>query len=769
MRRIIFVSDTTNIRVVGITIRHLKTPLLFSLLFFCTQRNLSAQNIFSGERVQVTGSFNSYRTLPYGTDSRTTTYRRVSITTGTPTDGRGQWATTMNVQNSGGDLDAVPTNMTGGNGNGFLFISGPASDRFLNKWVFSNVGQATVNEINGNSAYNSGVDMGLNLSTPGYYSFVFNDCGYTLNNSRFYVGYTAAMPVNVTKAGQSFVGDLATIQITTSAAPSAGENIYVRYRIANNDFTSGTTILQATGSVTTWSVDIPSVTCTTTIYYYVFSSTRSLVDMNNNNEMDRTLAALRYDDNGGANYTLKQPPATSSTTVSSCTPYTWNGVTYRNSGTYTFNTNTAFGCDSVATLNLTVFANISSTFTKSDAACNGLPTGSITITPTAGTPPYSYRIGTTGSFVTSNTFSGLRAGDYRISIRDANGCDGISAQITISQQNTITGNFNKTDISCYGGTNGSITVSPTGGTAPFTFRNGTSGSFVSGNTFTGLAAGVYRVYLQDANGCSINSSVTLQQPAQVNGTITSTSTKCFGSKDGSITVSPTTGVSPFTYRISTSSIYVSNNTFTGLKTGQHIIYIKDANNCENYVVGNVVQPAPISATATKTDASCPTAANGSITVNAAGGIGPYMYRLGSTGTFVSNNSFNNLKPGSYRVFIKDANNCSGYSIAVPVGSLSPTCNGAKSEKNEILTSLISTLETYLTPNPTVGSFTLTVKSNVLQPIIVQVIDVNGRSLNTIKGVANHTFRFGQNLVTGTYLIKVQQGNNVKMLKGIKIK
>lgn len=267
----------------------------------------NAQNIFSGEPVQVVGSFNGYATTPYGTDYRTTAYRRLSVNTGIPTDGRGQWATTINVQTAGGDV--TPVNMPGGGGNGFLFISGPSANRFLNKWVFSGIGQGAIDAINNISAFNSGNDMGLNMSTAGYYTFVFNDAGYTSTNASYYVGYTSAAPVTVTRsAGVPWVNGTAKITITTSATPSTEEKIYVRYRNATNDFSSSTSFVQATGSSTTWTAFIPSQALTSITYYYVFSSTRTLAQLNANSEQERSLATLRYDDNGGANYSYVATP-----------------------------------------------------------------------------------------------------------------------------------------------------------------------------------------------------------------------------------------------------------------------------------------------------------------------------------------------------------------------------------------------------------------------------------------------------------------------------
>jgi hypothetical protein len=262
-----------------------------------------AQNIFSGERVQVVGAFNGYVTTPYGTDYRTTNYRRLTVSSGTPVDGRGQWATTVNVQNSGGDVG--PINMPGGAGNGFLFISGPSANRFLNKWVFSGIGQGTVDGVNNISAFNSGNDMGLNMNTTGFYTFVFNDCGYTQTNARYYVGFTSTAPVTVSRSAQNLlVNGEVRVSISTSLAPSAQENIYVRYLNGTNDFSgsSASSLVQASGSGTAWQATIPSQPIGTVTYYYIFSSTRSLAQLTASTEAERSIATLRYDDNAGANF-----------------------------------------------------------------------------------------------------------------------------------------------------------------------------------------------------------------------------------------------------------------------------------------------------------------------------------------------------------------------------------------------------------------------------------------------------------------------------------
>ncbi len=265
----------------------------------------AAQNIFSGEPVQWVGRPNGYSTEPYNSDYRTLGYRKISTTAANPADGRGQWATTINVQIAGGDI--TPDNMPGGGGAGWLLISGPEANRFQNKWNFNGIGQAAINSTNDITFQSGGEDMGLDMSAPGYYTFVMSDTGYA--NSDAFVAYTAAEPVTVTRAADGFVSGVPGIGISTSATPSAGENVFVRYSTTANDFTTATSIVQASGSGTTWIAALPTQPCGTTIYYYVFTSTRTLAQLTADSEADRSLAAISYDDNAGSNYSLEVGPA----------------------------------------------------------------------------------------------------------------------------------------------------------------------------------------------------------------------------------------------------------------------------------------------------------------------------------------------------------------------------------------------------------------------------------------------------------------------------
>lgn len=384
---------------------------------------------------------------------------------------------------------------------------------------------------------------------------------------------------------------------------------------------------------------------------------------------------------------------TSDETVTVCNSYTWKGNTYKASGDYTFDTLTVNGCDSFMRLHLTI-TSIHSTYTKIDAGCNNSATGSITITPIDGDGPYTYKIGTLSPFTTvpsnSYTYQNLKAGTYRITILDSKGCQGISDQITIGQNAALTFSIANSNPTCSNNSNGSITATPTSGIAPFQYKLGTSGTYGSSNTFSGLKGGSFRVFIKDAAGCESNK------------------------------------------------------------------------------VAVLVQPTKISSTVIKTNTSCPYTSDGSATINGTGGTPPLTYRYGSVGTFSSNNTFTNLKVGSYRIYINDANNCSGYSTLVTIASSVPFCAPpvVKSANVDEVEKAVS-FEPVLSPNPSSNIFTLITHSNKQQPVSVKVLDLNGKIVLTAKVQPEQSFRFGDKLPNGLYAIEVRQGDDVKTIKAVK--
>ena len=290
------------------------------------------------------------------------------------------------------------------------------------------------------------------------------------------------------------------------------------------------------------------------------------------------------------------PQVTSDTTASVCNQFTWHSTEYKATGNYVWVGTTAAGCDSTVTLHLTILS-VTSTITKTDAVCFGTLTGSISVTPTFGVAPYTYRIGTLGSFVSSNTFNNLKVGKYTVSIIDAEGCRGISAQVNITQPLSVTGSFTATPTSCNGGSDGSLRVSGVRGNAPFNYRYGTTGAFSSSNTFSSIKAGVHKISIQDATGCISVISATVPQPTKVNGTYSVTNASCPGMANGTVTLNGSGGIPPYTYRWGTVGGFSTPNNFTGISEGSYRVFVLDANNCFGYsVLATVANASPACST-----------------------------------------------------------------------------------------------------------------------------------------------------------------------------
>ncbi|MEI6594619.1 MAG: hypothetical protein WCO28_03585, partial [Bacteroidota bacterium] len=194
-------------------------------------------------------------------------------------------------------------------------------------------------------------------------------------------------------------------------------------------------------------------------------------------------------------------------------------------------------------------AAISSNYNGSSVSCNGATNGSIDITITKGTAPYSYAW---NNSATTQDISGLGAGFYRVIVTDNNGCS-VRDSFTLTQPEpltlaAITSNYHGSSVSCNGSTNGSIDITITKGTAPYTYAWNNSATT---QDISGLGAGFYRVIVTDNNGCSVRDSFTLTQPdtltlAAITSNYNGSSVSCNGSTNGSIDITITKGTAPYT-------------------------------------------------------------------------------------------------------------------------------------------------------------------------------------------------------------------------------
>lgn len=178
-------------------------------------------------------------------------------------------------------------------------------------------------------------------------------------------------------------------------------------------------------------------------------------------------------------------------------------------GNYTISVEDATGCQRSISTTLTSSAAPEIILgSQSNPAC-GQTNGSISVTATGGTSPFQFKLNN-GPYQASGLFSGLPAGNYVVSVLDAAGCTAIF-QTSLQNPQAPTLNINAQLNPDCGQSNGSISVSAAGGSAPWQFQLN-NGPFQASGLFSGLSAGSYVVSVQDALGCAASSTVVLTNP-----------------------------------------------------------------------------------------------------------------------------------------------------------------------------------------------------------------------------------------------------------------
>lgn len=182
------------------------------------------------------------------------------------------------------------------------------------------------------------------------------------------------------------------------------------------------------------------------------------------------------------------------------------------------------------------------TSTPSSCSANN---GSATATPNGGTGPYTYTWNTT-PVQNTQTATNLGPGQYIVTVMDASGCSTIDT-VNVSGQGALGLTPTSTNVTCNGGSNGSATVTPTGGTAPFTYV--WTPNVSTSNTANNLTAGNYVVDVSDAFGCATTITITITEPPLVplNVQASNDTSFCIG---GNVTLTATgSGGSgaPYTY------------------------------------------------------------------------------------------------------------------------------------------------------------------------------------------------------------------------------
>ena len=343
-------------------------------------------------------------------------------------------------------------------------------------------------------------------------------------------------------------------------------------------------------------------------------------------------------------------------------------------GNYSVVITDANGCTTTAAANISEPLQINLNLIPTNALCNGSSDGSAQVNVAGGTAGYSYSWFPTGGL--SSSALNLPAGNYTVTITDANGCTS-SGTTTIGGPAAINLATSSTPATC-GSANGSANVIANGGAQPYSYSWSNGGG--TNSNATNLTATTYTVTVSDANGCTSTASESVSNTGgpTINTNILS-NVSCNGMNDGSASVNVASGTAPYIYQWSPSGGNGQNA--TNLSAGNFSITVTDANGCvtnDNVVIS---EPTAIVAQISSTDANC-AGLGGSANVNVAGGTIPYTYSW--TGSASTSAQAAGLTGGNYTVTITDLNGCTASQsttvnqaggIATAVNAINVTCNG----------------------------------------------------------------------------------------------
>lgn len=322
------------------------------------------------------------------------------------------------------------------------------------------------------------------------------------------------------------------------------------------------------------------------------------------------------------------------------------------STTYTVTVTDANNCTAVASVEVSTDGN--AFLVESNImpiTCGGEADGSIQLLAQGGSGTYNYEwsVETVGN---SSVAAGLSAGTYMVTVTDEGECSDVLS-FTLEEPTPITVEVAMQAVSCGGGSDGGFTLTPIGGTAPYSYS--WVHDVADTSAFSGLPAGSYPFVLTDANGCGLMDSVRVEEPDMIEIETRFIGGGCSGQLPTAVEAIVTGGDGNYTYEWSDGTLA---SILDMPAEGSYDLIVEDGSGCTDSVSVLVdTREIPLELSIEKTNVDCNNADgnDGSATVIVSGGSGNYEYAWSNgLGTMAT---IENLSGGTYTVTVNDDTGC----------------------------------------------------------------------------------------------------------------
>ncbi len=331
-------------------------------------------------------------------------------------------------------------------------------------------------------------------------------------------------------------------------------------------------------------------------------------------------------------------------------------------GTYQARLSNQYGCDTAAYVVNVSYPSLTLD-NVTNVLCYGGNNGAIDITESGGVSPFTYTwTGPNGFSSTQEDLTNIYAGDYHLTLTDVNGCTA-NLDATVTQPDSLSMNYTKVDELCPGYSDGSIDITTSGGTQPYTYSwTGPNGFTSTNEDITGLSAGQYSLTITDANGCTLNRNiqiVTLHPTPTSDFTIDST--WCYHDTVAAIYTGNASDSANFHWDFDGANILSGSgsgpiNLYWPLAGYYDVsLWVEEYGCYSDTTTAQIMVPQLLDITMGGTDLSCYHDGSGSVYCNVNGGIPPYQYdwNNGTTGT----DTLNYVQAGVYQVTVTDSRGC----------------------------------------------------------------------------------------------------------------